>query len=388
MADDSDEEKTEEPTARRLEKAREEGQIARSRELTTFMMLMVGIGGLWLTMSWMGDHLGRIMSSSMSFETAVARDPQVMMIHVFEVARQALLAIAPILGIMTLIALFAPMALGGWLFSTKSLKFDAKRLNPLSGFKRLFSSQILAELAKTIAKSILIGLIAAIYLYYQQGALLGLANENIQTAIQHALMMVLTCCALIMLSFIVVILIDVPYQLWSHTKKLRMSRHDIKQEHKESEGDPQVKGRIRQQQQAAARQRMMSQVPDADVIITNPTHFAVALVYREDQMGAPRVVAKGADKVAGRIRELGREHRVPFLEAPALARSLYRFGDLDQEIPAQLYTAVAEVLAWVFQLKRFRSEGGWVPTAPSDIEVPPEMAYAPQQTASRDGPPP
>lgn len=377
MAGDSDEEKTEDPTARRLEKAREDGQIARSRELTTFLMLLVGIGGLWLSMGWMSNTLSGVMNSAMTFDALVARDPSRMMIYATSMGGQALLAIAPILAIMCAVALFAPMALGGWLFSTKSLKFDAKKLNPLSGFKRLFSSQALAELAKTIAKSVLIAAIAAFFIYQSQGELLALANENINTAMQHALMLTVLCCAAIMLSFIVVILIDVPYQLWSHKKKLRMSRHDIKQEHKESEGDPQVKGRIRQQQQANARRRMMSEVPTADVIITNPTHFAVALAYREEEMGAPRVVAKGADMVAGRIRDLGREHRVPFLEAPALARSLYRHGELGREIPAGLFTAVAEVLAWVYQIKRFRQEGGRVPQAPTAIEVPAEMAYTP-----------
>ncbi|WP_456267406.1 flagellar type III secretion system protein FlhB [Kushneria sp. AK178] len=384
MSGDSDEEKTEEPTARRLEKAREEGQVARSRELTTFLVLAVGAGGLALCMGWMGEVLSGVMGNAMTFDAGVARDPSRMMINVTAMGGQALLALAPIMGIMVIVALLAPMALGGWLFSTKSLKFDIKKLNPISGFKRIFSSQVLAELAKTIAKSVLIALVAAAFIYSHQGQLLGLAGESLQAAMRHMLLLVLFCCALILLAFIVVILIDVPYQLWSHTKKLRMSRHDIRQEHKESEGDPQVKGRIRQQQQAAARRRMMSEVPTADVIITNPTHFAVALVYKDGEMGAPRVVAKGADAVAGRIRELGQENRIPFLEAPALARSLYRHGELGREIPAPLYTAVAEVLAWVYQLRRYRSEGGQSPQRPGHIEVPEEMAYTPPTSDEDD----
>ncbi|WP_445621586.1 flagellar biosynthesis protein FlhB [Kushneria sp. Sum13] len=384
MSGDSDAEKTEEPTARRIEKAREEGQVARSRELTTFLMLSVGAAGLALCMSWMGETLSDVMMDGLTFDSEVARDPTRMMINVSALGGRALLAIAPILGIMGVVALMAPMALGGWLFSTKSIKVDIKKLNPGAGLKRIFSSQALAELVKTIAKSLLIALVAAYFIYSHQGELLGLAGESIQSAMRHMMLLVVFCCALILLSFIFVILIDVPYQLWSHTKKLRMSREDIRQEHKESEGDPHVKGRIRQQQQAIARRRMMSEVPKADVIITNPTHFAVALAYKDDEMGAPRVVAKGADAVAAKIRELGQENRIPFLEAPALARSLYRHGELGREIPAALYTAVAEVLAWVYQLRRHRSEGGKTPKRPGHIEVPEEMAYTPSPSDDED----
>ncbi|OHV12031.1 flagellar biosynthesis protein FlhB [Kushneria phosphatilytica] len=373
MANDSDQEKTEQPTPRRLEKAREEGQVARSRELTTFALISVGIGTLWLMAGWMGSMLADVMRGSMSFAHDELFDDSRMLIDSFNLGVHALLALAPLLGVLAVIAFVSPMLLGGWLFSTKSLKPDPNKLNPVSGLKRIFSSQALAELAKTIAKSILIGVVAAMYLYFHQEQLVALAGQSILAAMRSSLTMAATCCALIMLAFIGVILLDVPYQIWSHHKKLRMSREDIRQEHKESEGDPQVKGRIRQQQQAMARRRMMSEVPQADVIVTNPTHFAVALAYREEEMGAPRVVAKGADAVAARIREVGREHHVPLLEAPPLARALYRHADLEREIPGPLYTAVAEVLAWVYQLRRFQSEGGPAPNTPQDIAVPPEL---------------
>ena len=202
-------------------------------------------------------------------------------------------------------------------------------------------------------------------------------DQPLQQALADALRLAAMACALMVLSLIVVILIDVPYQLWSHSKKLRMSKEEVKREHKESEGDPHLKAKIRGQQQAMARNRMMTQVPDADVIVTNPTHYAVALKYEEQRMNAPRVVAKGADAVAARIRELGAEHRVPLLEAPPLARSLYRHVDLDREIPGPLYTAVAEVLVWAFRLKRAREEGGETPTTPSQLTVPPELEVAP-----------
>ncbi|WP_048307892.1 flagellar biosynthesis protein FlhB [Halomonas sp. PR-M31] len=373
MADDSsDDDKTEEPTPRRLEKAREEGQVARSRELSTFMMLMAGVAGLWTTGTLLYDQLGTVMEQSFLFDRSIAFDSTRMLASLWTLGTNTLIALAPLFILLTVVALVAPALLGGWLISAKSLKPQASKLNPLKGLKRMFSSQALAELAKAISKSVLTGSVAVAFLWAKRGELLALMDQPLQIALFHALKLAALCCGLIVLSLVVVILIDVPYQLWSHNKQLRMTKDEIKQEHKESEGDPQVKGRIRQQQQAMARGRMMSKVPEADVIVTNPTHYAVALRYSDD-MGAPRVVAKGADAVAARIRELGEEHAIPRLEAPPLARALYRHVDLDHEIPAALYTAVAEVLAWAFRLKQVRREGGEMPDKPSDLPVPAEL---------------
>nr|WP_298414433.1 flagellar biosynthesis protein FlhB [uncultured Halomonas sp.] len=373
MADDSsDDDKTEEPTPRRLEKAREEGQVARSRELSTFMMLIAGVAGLWTTGTLLYDQLGTVMEQSFLFDRSIAFDSTRMLASLWTLGTNTLIALAPLFILLTVVALVAPALLGGWLISAKSLKPQASKLNPFKGLKRMFSSQALAELAKAISKSILTGSVAVAFLWAKQGELLALMDQPLQIALFHALKLAALCCGLIVLSLVVVILIDVPYQLWSHNKQLRMTKDEIKQEHKESEGDPQVKGRIRQQQQAMARGRMMSKVPEADVIVTNPTHYAVALRYSDD-MGAPRVVAKGADAVAARIRELGEEHAIPRLEAPPLARALYRHVDLDHEIPATLYTAVAEVLAWAFRLKQVRREGGEMPDKPSDLPVPAEL---------------
>jgi len=377
---DSDQEKTEPATPRRIEKAREEGQVARSRELATFLLLISGVFGLWVMGNNLYDELGLVMEQAFLFDRGLVFDSARMLSHIWSLGQRTLVALLPLFLLFSVAAILGPTLLGGWLISAKSLKPQFGKLNPLKGLKRMFSTQALAELTKAIAKSLLVGGVGVVYLWSQRDSLLGLMDMPIQQALATAMKLAALGCALIATSMIVVILIDVPYQLWSHHKKLRMSREDIRQEHKETEGDPHVKGRIRSQQQAMARRRMMSKVPEADVIVTNPTHYAVALSYQQDSMSAPKVVAKGADHVAARIRELGEEHRIPRLEAPPLARALYRHVDLEQEIPADLYTAVAEVLAWAFRLKQVESEGGEMPPTPRDLPVPPELDDAGEGT--------
>jgi flagellar biosynthetic protein FlhB len=375
MADQSsDQEKTEEPTPRRLEKAREEGQVARSRELTTFMLLLGGVVGMWSMGAMLYDQLGLVMEQAFLFERRHAFETGPMLTNFLDLGTRTLLIMLPLFLLLTVVALVAPALLGGWLISAKSLKPQLSKLNPFKGLKRMFGVQALVELFKAVAKSTLIGGVGMTYLYFQRGEYLSLMDQPTTQALARALMMAAQACGLMVLTLLVVILIDVPYQLWSHTKKLRMSKDEVKREHKESEGDPHVKARIRAQQQAMARGRMMSKVPEADVIITNPTHYAVALQYDEKGMGAPRVVAKGADLVAARIRELGEEAGVPLLQAPPLARALYHHVDLDREIPMDLYTAVAEVLAWAFRLKHVTQEGGEVPPTPKDLPIPENLA--------------
>ena len=364
MADDTqDQEKTEPATPRRLEQAREEGQVPRSRELATFLLLFAGVGGLWVMSGPLFGQLGLVMEQSFLFERRQALDTGPMLGHAAD------------LGVRTVVvALVAPMLTGGWSMSAKALQPKFSKLNPIAGLKRMFSSQALAELAKALAKSILVGGVAVFFLLRHKGEFMALMEQPLRLAMTNALTLAASASGLMVLTLLVAVLIDVPYQLWSHAKKLRMSKEEIKREHKESEGDPQLKARIRSQQQSVARQRMMSKVPEADVIVTNPSHFAVALRYQEGLMSAPRVVAKGADQVAARIRALGEEHRVPLLEAPPLARALYRHVDLDQEIPAALYTAVAEVLVWAFRLKSARGSGEASPEPPRDLSVPDELA--------------
>jgi flagellar biosynthetic protein FlhB len=288
---------------------------------------------------------------------------------------QALLAIAPFFGMMALAALVGPLMLGGWMFSTKAIAPNFGKLNPLAGIGRMFSTQSLAELIKALAKSLLVGSVAWWVISGHVGTMVSLMAEPAHRSLPHAMRLIAADCALIASTLVIVAMIDVPYQLWSYAKKLRMSREDVRKEHKESEGDPHVKANIRRMQQQAAKRRMMSEVPKADIVVTNPTHFAVALKYRDGDMRAPIVVAKGSDLVAARIRELAKEHNVAVLEAPPLTRALFKHTRLGDEIPAGLYTAVAEVLAWVYQLKRWKDEGGDAPRTPTDLPVPSELQY-------------
>ena len=373
MAEGSDQEKTEAPSPQRLEKAREDGQVVQSRELSTFVILMVGGSALWMMASGLGQTLSHIVQSALQFNPGIARDSSHVMAQLSDQFFEAALALAPFLGLMVVATLAAPLMLSGWLFSTKALapKFD--RLNPLSGIKRMFSSQGLIELVKSLAKVGLLGSVAAWLIWSNLDAIFSLSLESPSLAIRHMGDLIGKVFLLASGAMILIVVIDLPYQLWSHHNKLKMTKEELRQEAKESEGDPHLKARIRSQQREVARRRMMSEVPTADVVITNPTHFAVALKYSEGKMGAPRVVAKGADEVAARIRALAAEHNVPLLEAPPLARALFRHTELGDEIPATLYAAVAEVLAYVFQLRHFQQVGGAYPNVPTALPVPPEL---------------
>ncbi|HYP83234.1 flagellar biosynthesis protein FlhB [Variovorax sp.] len=381
MAEESDLEKTEPASERRLEKAREEGNVARSRELSTLVMLGTAIGGLWFMAGSLGGAMDRALRHGLHFDRSAAFDPAQMMTQAGVALVQVAAAVAPLFLMMAVAALVAPMLLGGWLFSGKAVAPKFSKLDPLAGIARMFSSQSLAELIKALAKSLLIGGVAWWVISHNLDAMMQLMTLPPEAALSQAVALVARDCALIAATLVLVALVDVPWQLWSHFRKLRMSREDLRQEHKESEGDPHIKAAIRRQQQAVARRRMMSEVPKADIVVTNPTHFAVALKYVDSEMRAPRVVAKGTDLVAQRIRELAAEHKVAVLEAPPLTRALYKHTRLGDEIPAGLYTAVAEVLAWVYQLKRWREEGGQAPRTPTTLHVPEALAFNPAGVA-------
>ncbi|GAB6847249.1 flagellar biosynthesis protein FlhB [Paraburkholderia kururiensis] len=373
MAEDSDLEKTESATPRRLEKAREEGQVARSRELATFALLSAGFFGVWAMSGPIGQHFQTILRSSLTFDHATAFDTGRMLVGASGVVREAAWVLLPVLGLTGLAALLAPMALGGWLFSTQSIGANFSRLDPVAGLGRIFSINGPIQLGMSLAKTAVVGLIGGVAIWRHKDDILALATQPLLTAFANATHLVAVCCAMTVAGMFVVAALDVPYQMWSYHKKLRMTKEEVKREHRESEGDPHVKARIRSQQRAMARRRMMSEVPKADVVVTNPTHFAVALQYTDGEMRAPKVIAKGVNLVAARIREIATENNVPLLEAPPLARALYHNVDLNREIPGPLYGAVAEVLAWVYQLRRFKTEGGEAPVAPTEFDVPPEL---------------
>ncbi len=373
MADESDLEKTESASPRRLEKAREEGQVARSRELGTFMLLAAGVGGIWLSGASLYRGLSGVLRRGLDFDQRIVTDTGVMVGQAVLGAGDAVWVLLPIFGTLAVVAVLSSVMLGGLVISTKALSPNFSKLSFLAGLKRLFSAQTVVELVKALAKAGLVGGVAVAVIWHYHDDMLGLMHVAPSAALTRALSIVAICCALIVASLLIIVLLDVPWQIWSHLKKLRMSKEDVRQEHKESEGDPHVKARIRQQQRAMARRRMMSEVPGADVVVTNPTHYAVALKYDEGISGAPRVLAKGTGLIAAKIRELAKEHRIPTLEAPPLARALHQHVELGQEIPAELYTAVAEVLAWVFQLRSWRAGRGVEPTAPTRVVVPVDL---------------
>ena len=373
MAEESGQERTEAPSPQRLEKAREDGQVLQSRELATFVVLMTGGTALWMMASGLGQTLSNIVRGGLQFNPGIARDDALVMAQLSNQFFEAALALAPFLALMVIATLASPLLLRGWLFSTKALAPKFERLNPLTGIKRVFSSQGLVELVKSLAKVGLLGVVSFWLIWSNLDAIFSLSLENPATAIEHMGDLIGRVFMLASGAMIFIVVLDLPYQIWSYYNKLKMTKEQLRQEAKESDGDPHVKARIRAQQREVARRRMMAEIPTADVVVTNPTHYAVALKYSEGKMGAPRVVAKGADAVAARIREIAAENRVPLLEAPPLARALFRHTELGDEIPATLYAAVAEVLAYVFQLRHFQQVGGAYPNVPTALPVPPEL---------------
>jgi len=373
VAEESDLEKTESATPKRLEKAREEGQVARSRELASFALLSAGFFGIWGMSGPINQHLQSILRGAFTFNHNTVLDTNQMLIGAAAASKEGFFALFPVLALTGLAAVIAPMALGGWLLTTKPLTPNFGRLNPISGLGKIFSSQGPIALGMSILKTLVVGGLAGWAIWHRKEEVLGLVTKPLSLALADAMHLIVVCCGMAIAGLFLVAALDVPYQLWTHAKKLRMSKEEVKREHRESDGDPHVKGRIRAQQRAAARRRMMTAIPTADVIVTNPTHFAVALKYADGEMRAPKVVAKGVNLVAARIRELGREHNIPLLEAPPLARALYHNVEINREIPGALYGAVAQVLAWVYQLRKFKEDGGERPEEPDNLDVPPEL---------------
>ncbi|MDH4457256.1 MAG: flagellar biosynthesis protein FlhB [Nevskia sp.] len=365
---DSAEEKTLPATEKRKREARERGQLPRSRELSTAVVMGAGAALLVAWGSALGGRTLAFMQDGLRFDAAALADPARMPAAIGGALRSGLMIAAPVMLATFFAALIAPMLIGGWNLSSKALQPDFSRLNPVSGFGRMFSTNSLVELAKSIAKFLIVGLVAGISWWGSRGELLGLGVEPSTKAIGHGLGLVASTFVWMCAALGLIAAIDVPWQLWSYAKQMKMSRQEIKQEYKQSEGSPEVKGRIRRLQAELSQRRMMEKVPTADVIVTNPTHYAVALKYTAGKNRAPVVVAKGVDTVAAAIRELAAEHRITLVEAPPLARALYRGCDLEEEIPAQLYAAVAQVLTYVFQLRAWR--GGDRPLLPKVGDVP------------------
>jgi len=362
---DSGAERTEQPTAKRLEDARKDGNLPRSRELGTLAVFAAGVAVLAAGGGAMARAALRWMRAALSPEPALYDAPGRLFGYWGELLLQLMLVIAPLMLVCLLACALSPLIMGGLKVSAKALMPDFKRMNPVSGLKRLYGPNALAELAKSLLRVALVGCAAGLCLWHGVRHLLPLIHQPLERAAGDALgfavtLLISTAAALGLLAAI-----DAPYQKWNWMKKLKMTRQELRDELKQTEGKPEVKGRIRQIMQQMAQRRMMEEVPGADVIVVNPTHYAVALKYDGDSMRAPKVIAKGVDEIAARIRAVGEKHKVAVLSAPPLARALYREAKLGQEIPVRLYAAVAQVLSWVYQLRAF-NEGAsrTLPSAP------------------------
>jgi flagellar biosynthetic protein FlhB len=374
MAEDSDAERTEPASEKRLRQAREDGDIPRSREVATFTVLMTAGAGMWMLGGGLVNTLSSVLERGLSLDREQIYNPNVLVERVLADVVRVLLACLPLAGAVMLMMVAAPLLIGGWNFSAKAFMPNFGKLNPMRGLGNMVSTNALVELLKAVAKTLLVGAVGWFVVMSQKDAVIGLVVEPFGTAAPH-LGSILAKAFLTMVGALgAIAILDGPYQMWHYADKLKMTRQEVIQESKESDGNPQIKGKIRQMQREMAQKRMMSNVPTADVVVTNPTHFAVALKYADGQRGAPRVVAKGTDEVAAKIREIAKENKVALLEAPALARALYKHTEIDDEIPEALYSAVAEVLAYVFQLRAY-SKGtlDQYPDRPKKLPVPPEM---------------
>lgn len=378
MAEENEEgqEKTEEASERRLEKAREEGQVARSRELTTMAVLMGAAIALLVFGSGLGAALERLMRHSFAFDRQSAFDTDQMAIFLYQSLIEAGLGVLPIMIILLIAAIVGSVAIGGLLVSGKAITPQFSRINPFSGLKRMFSMNALVELFKAIAKVGLVLTIAILILQIRREDLLSIAQEPTKMAMIHALWTISWSFLLLSAATILIAAVDVPYQIFDHNKKLRMTKQEVKDEYKDTEGKPEVKQRIRQLQRDMANRRMMQDVPKADLVITNPDHYAVALKYDQKTMVAPVVLAKATDEVAMKIQEIAREYKIEIVRAPPLTRAVYHNTRVGDEIPAGLYVAVAQVLAYVFQLRRYRKGQSPRPGMP-DMPIPEELRRDP-----------
>ncbi|KZE32655.1 flagellar biosynthesis protein FlhB [Crenobacter luteus] len=371
-SEDSDEDRTEPASERRLQQAREEGNIPRSRELATFAVTMTGVAMLIVQGPALSDFLMELIRRLFAFDAQTFQTNDVIVTRFRDAFSDMLMALLPTLGALMLVAAAAPLLVGGWNLTAKAIEPKFSKLSPLAGFKRMFSVAAAGEGFKAILKSLLIGGVATWVIWDERAELVGLVSLPLEVGIVRLGQILIHTFLIVVGAMLLLVVVDVPLQLWQYHKKLRMSKEELKREHKESEGSPELKGRIRQLQREATRKRMMSEIPKASVIVTNPTHYAVAIRY-EEGMRAPQVVAKGALKLAERIIEAGREHRVTLMRVPSFTRAVYFNAEVGDEVPAKLFEAAAQVLAYVYQLKHYQSNGGLAPLFPDALPVPSEL---------------
>lgn len=371
--EDSAQEKTEEPTAKKLEKAKDDGQIARSKELNTLLVLIAGSFGLLFFGANFFEGGVELFRYNFILDRETLYDTNQLGIHFTRSGLDAIKVTIPFFLLTLLAAFIGPLSMGGMLVSPQAMAPKLSRMSFPKGLKRMFSLQALMELAKALGKFLVVASAAVTILLANMPTIELLGQQSIDVAIPTAAYTLIISFLLMSLSILIIAIIDVPFQIYDHAEKLKMTRQEVKDEMKNTEGKPEVKSRIRQVQQEMARGRMMNEVPDADVIITNPTHFAIALKYDAAGMGSPKLVAKGVDNVASLIREVAKANNIPIVSYPILARSLYYSTEIGQYIPKGLYVAVAKILAYVFQLKQFQNGGGVPPTEISSLSIPKEF---------------
>ncbi|MBR9727339.1 flagellar biosynthesis protein FlhB [Shewanella intestini] len=377
MADnDTSQERTEDPTSRRLEQAREKGQVARSKELGTAAVLLSAAVGFAITGPALAKALYTIMEHLMKMERDQIFDTKSMYRVWGVVGLELAMPLVGFISLLALVAFIGNIALGGLSFSTKAFMPKGSKMNPMSGFKRMFGPQALIELVKGVAKFLVVAFSAYFLLSSHFTEILGLSGRHLPGNVYEALHLLVWLFILLCSSMLFIVVIDVPFQIWNHNKQLKMTKQEIKDEHKDTEGQPEVKGRVRQMQREMAQRRMMAEVPNADVIVVNPEHYAVAVKYDVTRSSAPFLIAKGVDEVAFKIREIAREHDISIVSAPPLARAIYHTTKVEQQVPEGLFTAVAQVLAYVFQLRQYQKGRGKKPTpVPQNQPIPDELKY-------------
>ena len=367
-------ERTEEATPKRQQDAREKGQVGRSRELNTMALLLVASGGFFVFGGYMINHMSWLMINYFSLDRAVVFDSKQLSPLFMQACFTALQGITPLLVVLVLAAFFAPMMVGGWMFSVKALAFKWDKMDPVKGLTRIFGVRGLMELLKALAKFSLMAGLAVTLLWLKMDELLYLGLRGLGPGLAEAGRLILWSFMILSAATILIAGVDVPFQLWEHAKQLKMTKQEVRDEQKETEGKPEVKSQIRAMQQELANRRMLEQVPEADVVITNPTHYAVALSYEQNSMSAPRLVARGVDFMAQRIRHVAEQNDVTVFSSPMLARALYFNTKLDREIPTGLYLAVAQILAYIYQLRASKLDGNiTIPDKPRELPIPAEF---------------
>ena len=362
------EDRTEQPSEKRLREARERGDVPRSRELANVAVLGVAVIALKATAGHLGGASRDWMQGALRFDRTLLDSPEALPAHAASLFYGLVIPMLPLILAALAACAIAPMAMGGVRFASKALQPDFNRLNPMAGLARMYGKETFVELLRSLLRVLLIGGVGAWVVYHAFGTLVGMADASLEAAVAEGVDLAMHALLAMVGALGVLALIDVPWQHVRHRAKLKMTRQELRDEAKEAEGNPEVKARVRQVAREMSRRRMMDAVPTADVVVMNPTHYAVALKYDAGKMRAPRVVARGVDELALAIRALAERHRVAVVEAPPLARALYRQAKVDQEVPVKLYAAVAQVLSYVYQLKAWVPGRGPMPSmSPIDV---------------------